>query len=51
MNTTSSIDSVLDLFNGDELRGYALKHQMENMEDGEVWIMEGATSFDASNKY
>ena len=51
MKTTSNVDSVLDLFNGDELRGNSMKHQMENLENGEVWIMEGAVGFDASNNF
>jgi hypothetical protein len=51
MKTTSNTPSVLDLFNGDELRGYYLKHQMENLEDAEVWVLESQVGWDLSNKY
>jgi len=51
MLTTSSAESVLDLFNGDTLRGNYLKHQIENLEDVEVWILECEVGYDASNKY
>lgn len=51
MKTTSNTPSVLDLFNGDELRGYYLKHQMENLEDAEVWVLESRVGWDLSNKY
>ena len=51
MKTTSSSASVLDLFNGDTLRGYYLQNQMENIENAEVWLLSTEVSFDQSNKF
>jgi hypothetical protein len=51
MKTTSNTPSVPDLFNGDEMRGFYIKHQMENLEDAEVWVLESQVGWDLSDKY
>jgi hypothetical protein len=49
MLTTSSSPLIKDLINGDNLRGYYLKHQMENMENAEVWLLDGEVNYIPSN--
>jgi hypothetical protein len=51
MLTKSSTPSNVELLNGEFLRGYYIKHQMENLENGEVWIMSVDVNTVISNTY
>lgn len=51
MLTHSSTPSNLDLINGDELRGFYIKHELVNSEDEETWILGVQIGFDVSNNY
>lgn len=51
MLTHSSTPSNLDLINGDELRGFYIKHELLNSEDDECWILGAQIGFDVSNNY
>jgi hypothetical protein len=49
--THSSTPSILDLINGDEIRGDYAHHKLTNSENGEVWIMGIIINYDISNQY
>jgi hypothetical protein len=51
MFTHSSTPSNLDLINGNELRGFYIKHELVNSEDEETWILGVQIGFDVSNNY
>jgi hypothetical protein len=51
MLTHSSTPSNLDLINGNELRGFYIKHELVNSEDEETWILGVQIGFDVSNNY
>lgn len=51
MLTVSNTPNNLYLINGDKLRGFTIKHSMENMQNVEVWIFETEVYFDPSNRY
>jgi hypothetical protein len=39
----------LDLINGEDLRAFYLKHEMENSENGECWIIDVESNYDVQN--
>jgi hypothetical protein len=51
MLTTSNTASNLDLVEGDKLRGYAVKLQLENTENSEVWLLALEIQYEPSNLY
>jgi hypothetical protein len=51
MLSTSNTPSVLDLINGDDLRGLSIKHELVNSEDEECWLIGIEIGYDASSNY
>ncbi len=51
MLSTSNVAKIIDLINGNKMRGFYIKHQMENNENGEVWVLEAHVDSDISNNY
>jgi hypothetical protein len=51
MLTKSSTPSNVELLNGEFLRGNYIKHQMENSENVEVWLLEAHVNTVMSNTY
>jgi hypothetical protein len=49
MYSTSNTASNLDLINGDDLLSFYLKHEMENSENGEVWLLSIEHVYDVQN--
>jgi hypothetical protein len=51
MLTTSNTPSNLDLVEGDKLRAFAMKLELVNREDGEVWLLACEIIYDPSNLF
>jgi hypothetical protein len=51
MLTTSNTPSNLDLVEGDHMRGFAMKLELVNREDGEVWLLACEIIYDPSNQF